>query len=210
MSEESVLSFRKLVSAMRTTEKEYWAHRDKKILRQSIELEKRVDDIIMKADGKDVPQNDNGTFFLLVAELRASTIQYFQEKKKPEPDKELVSTLFKTIKEKEAKIDKMLIRLKDEQIKKDGYIIQYHVMERMPRAHQARSIFSSSDEQLAQVELNDCYRHPDPPGTMYFICKKYLGKDGKPLPPEEIDKINNESTLKSGSVLKSQEHLLED
>lgn len=51
MSEESVLSFRKLVSAMRTTEKEYWAHRDKKILRQSIELEKRVDGIIMKADG---------------------------------------------------------------------------------------------------------------------------------------------------------------
>lgn len=82
MSEESALSFRKLVSAMRTTEKEYWAHRDKKMLRQSIELEKRVDDIILKADGSAVPQNDNGTFFLLVAELRASTIQYFQEKKK--------------------------------------------------------------------------------------------------------------------------------
>ena len=94
MSEESVLSFRKLVSAMRTTEKEYWAHRDKKILRQSIELEKRVDGIIMKADGNDVHQNDNGRFFLLVAELRASTIQYFQEKKKPQPDKELVNSLF--------------------------------------------------------------------------------------------------------------------
>lgn len=89
MSEESALSFRKLVSAMRTTEKEYWAHRDKKMLRQSIELEKRVDDIILKADGSAVPQNDNGTFFLLVAELRASTIQYFQEKKKAQPDKEL-------------------------------------------------------------------------------------------------------------------------
>ena len=86
MSEESVLSFRKLVSAMRTTENEYWAHRDKKMLRQSIELEKRVDGIIMKADGNDVPQNDNGTFFLLVAELRASSIQYFQEKKKLQPD----------------------------------------------------------------------------------------------------------------------------
>ena len=100
MSEESVLSFRKLVSAMRTTEKEYWAHRDKKMLRQSIELEKRVDGIIMKADGNDVPQNDNGTFFLLVAELRASTIQYFQEKKKAQPDKELVNSLFKTIRRK--------------------------------------------------------------------------------------------------------------
>lgn len=186
-----VLSFRKLVSAMRTTEKEYWAHRDKKMLRQSIELEKRVDGIIMKADGNDVPQNDNGTFFLLVAELRASTIQYFQEKKKPQPDNELVNSLFKTIKETEAKLDKMLIRLKDEQIKKDGYIIQYHVMERMPRAHQARSIFNSSDEQLANIELNDHYRHPDPPGTMYFICKKYLGKDGKQLPQEEVDKIIN-------------------
>lgn len=191
MSEESVLSFRKLVSAMRTTEKEYWAHRDKKMLRQSIELEKRVDSIIMKADGNDVPQNDNGTFFLLVAELRASTIQYFQEKKKPQPDKELVNSLFKTIKETEAKLDKMLIRLKDEQIKKDGYIIQYHVMERMSRANQARSIFNSSDEQLANIELNDHYRHPDPPGTMYFICKKYLGKDGKQLPQEEVDKIIN-------------------
>ena len=191
MSEESVLSFRKLVSAMRTTEKEYWAHRDKKMLHQSIELEKRVDGIIMKADRNDVPQNDNGKFFLLVAELRASTIQYFQEKKKLQPDKELVNSLFKTIKEKEAKIDKMLIRLKDEQIKKDGYIIQYHVMERMPRAHQARSIFNSSDEQLANIELNDHYRHPDPPGTMYFICKEYLGKNGKQLPHEELDKIIN-------------------
>lgn len=191
MSEESALSFRKLVSAMRTTEKEYWAHRDKKMLRQSIELEKRVDDIILKADGSAVPQNDNGTFFLLVAELRASTIQYFQEKKKPQPDKELVNTLFKTIKEKEAKIDKMLIRLQDEQIKKDGYSIHYQVMERQPRANQARPVFSSMDEQLAKIELDDLYRHPVPPGTMYFICKKYLGKDGKPLTEEEVDKIIN-------------------
>lgn len=191
MSEESVLSFRKLVSAMRTTEKEYWAHRDKKMLRQSIELEKRVDGIIMKADGNDVPQNDNGTFFLLVAELRASTIQYFQEKKKAQPDKELVNTLFNTIKEKEAKLDKMLIRLKDEQIKKDGYSIHYKVMERLPRANQARPVFSSMDEQLAKVELDNLYRHPDTPGTMYFICKKYLGKDGKPLSEEEVDKIIN-------------------
>ena len=194
MSEESALSFRKLVSAMRTTEKEYWAHRDKKMLRQSIELEKRVDDIILKADGSAVPQNDNGTFFLLVAELRASTIQYFQEKKKAQPDKELVNTLFKTIKEKEAKLDKMLIRLQDEQIKKDGYSIHYEVMERLPRAHQARKVFSSMDEQLAQVELDDLYRHPDHPGTMYFICKKYLGKDGKPLSEEEVDKIINNNS----------------
>lgn len=194
MSEESALSFRKLVSAMRTTEKEYWAHRDKKMLRQSIELEKRVDDIILKADGSAVPQNDNGTFFLLVAELRASTIQYFQEKKKAQPDKELVNTLFKTIKEKEAKLDKMLIRLQDEQIKKDGYSIHYLVMERLPRAHQARPVFSSMDEQLAKVELKDLYRHPDPPGTMYFICKKYLGKDGKPLSEEEVNKITNNNS----------------
>lgn len=85
----------------------------------------------------------------------------------------------------------MLLLLKDEQIKKDGYIIQYHVMERMPRAHQARSIFNSSDEQLANIELNFHHRHPDPPGTMYFICKEYLGKDGKELPQEELDKIIN-------------------
>lgn len=194
MSEESALSFRKLVSAMRTTEKEYWAHRDKKVLRQSIELEKRVDDIILKADGSDVPQNDNGNFFLLVAELRASTTQYFQEKKKAQPDKDIVHDLFKTIKEKEAKLDKMLIRLQDEQIKKDGYRIQYHVMERLPRAMQARSVFDSFDEQLAKIELNDFYRHPDPPGTMYFICKKYLGKDGKPLSDEEVNKITNNNS----------------
>lgn len=55
----------------------------------------------------------------------------------------------------------------------------------------ARSIFNSSDEQLANIELNDHYRHPDHPGTMYFICKEYLGKDGKQLPQEELDKIIN-------------------
>ena len=85
----------------------------------------------------------------------------------------------------------MLIRLQDEQIKKDGYSIHYQVMERLPRAHQARLVLSSMDEQLANGELDDLYRHPDPPGTMYFICKKYLGKDGKPLSQEEVDKIIN-------------------
>lgn len=189
MSEESALAFRKLVTSMRTSEKEYWAHRDKKTLRQSIELEKRVDDIILKATGKDVPQNDNGNFFLLVAELRATTIQYFQEKNKAQPVKEQVNSLFKSIKEKESKLDKMIVRMQEDQIKKDGYSIQYHVMERMPRAKQARSIFTSCDEHLAQVEVNELYRHPDPPGTMYFICKEYLGKDGKPLSEEVIDKI---------------------
>ena len=194
MSEESALSFRKLVSAMRTTEKEYWAHRDKKVLRQSIELEKRVDEIIMSADGSAVPQNANGTFFLEVAQLRADTTIYFREKKKPQPDKDKVRDLYDAIKKSEAKIDKMLVRFQDEQIKKQGYIIQYHVMERMPRAKEARTVFTSSDEQLAKIERDDYYNHPEPPGTMYFICKKYLGKDGKPLPPEEVDKIINNNS----------------
>lgn len=194
MSEESALSFRKLVSAMRTTEKEYWAHRDKKILRQSIELEKRVDDIILKADGADVPQNDNGTFFLEVAQLRADTIIYFQEKKKSQPDKDKVRDLYDAIKKSEAKIDKMLIHFQDEEIKKQGYVIQYHVMERFPKATKARSVFCSKDEQLAKIELNDRLRHIDPPGTMYFICKKYLGKDGKPLPEEDVDNITNNNS----------------
>lgn len=189
MSEESALAFRKLVSAMRTIEKEYWAHRDKKKLRQSIELEKRVDDIILKADASDVPQNDNGTFFILVAELRSATVQYFQEKKKSQPDKEFVGKLFKIIKEKEDQVDKQLVRLQEEQIKKDGYSIHYHVMELLPRTKQAHSVFSFMNKQLAMIELEDLQRHPDPPGTRYFLCKKYVDKDGKSLQPEEIDKV---------------------
>lgn len=197
MSEQSAIAFRKLVSAMRTTEKEYWEHRDKKMLRQAFELEKRVDDTIMKADGSSVPENDNGNFFILVAELRAANKQYFSEKKKPQPDKELINSLFATIKEKEAKVDKQLIRFADEEICKQGYCIQYHVMERMPRAREARSIYHSCDEQLAKIEMDEHYRHPDPPGTMYFICKKYIavvGKDGKPLVQQKANKnINNHS-----------------
>lgn len=189
MSEKSAIAFRKLVASMRTLEKEYWAHRDRKMLRQSIELEKRVDETILKADGSSVPDNDNGTFFLLVAELRAASIQYFSEKKKAQPDKELYTSLYKTIKEKEAAIDKQLIRFQDQQIEKDGYSIEWHVMERMPRARESRSIFKSADEQLAKIEMDEYYRHPDPPGTMYFLCKKYLGHDGKPLPQEEVDKF---------------------
>lgn len=190
MSEESANAFRKLVSAMRTTEKQYWAHRDKKVLRQSIELEKRVDDTIMKADGSSVPDNDNGNFFLLVANLRVTTKRYFQEKKKPQPDKDLVYELYDSIKKYEAKVDKMLIRLLDEQIKRDGYSIHYHVMERPPKAKKARSIFSSMDEQLAKAELNDHYRHPDPPGTMYFISKQYLDLKGNVISPEDLGSNN--------------------
>lgn len=192
MSEESALAFRKLVSAMRTTEKEYWKSRRRDLLKKSLELEKRVDEIIMKADGKDVPQNDNGNFFLAVAQLRADTNVYFHEKKQAYPDKDRINELYKGIKTSEAKIDKMLVRFQDEQIKKDGYTIWYDVMERPPRANQARSIYSSTDEQLANIELNDYYRHPDVPGTMYFICKKYVGKDGKTIPLEEIEnKMSN-------------------
>lgn len=194
MSEESVLAFHKLVASMRTLEKEYWAHREKGVLKKSIELEKRVDDTIMKADGKDVPQNENGTFFLLVAELRASTKQYFSEKKKTPPDKDLVKSLFKTIKEKESKIDKMLIRLQDEQIKRQGYLIEYHVMER-PYKGMAHSVYHSMDEQLANIELNDYLGHAEH-GTMYYTCKKYLSPDGKPLPQEQLDKIINNNNPK--------------
>ncbi len=152
MSEQAALAFRKLVASMRTLEKQYWAHRDKGVLRKSIELEKRVDDTIMKVDPQNVPQTDNGNFFILVAELRVATKQYFSEKKKPEPDKELVKTLFNTIKEKESKIDKQLIHFQEEDVRKQGYTIQYHVMER-PYKCPPHSLFQSTDEQLANVML---------------------------------------------------------
>lgn len=187
MSEQAALAFRKLVASMRTLEKKYWAHRDKSVLLQSIELEKRVDDTIMKVDPQKVPQTDYGNFFILVAELRVSTKQYFSEKKKPEPDKELVKTFFNTIKEKESKIDQQLIRFQDEDLRKRGYIIQHHVMER-PYKCPAHSLFHSTDEELANVMFNDYLRHPTP-GTMIFMMKKYIGKDGKPLSDEEIDKL---------------------
>ena len=187
MSEQAALAFRKLVASMRTLEKQYWARRDKGVLRQSIELEKRVDETIMKVEPKNVPETDNGNFFILVAELRVATKQYFSEKKKPDPDKELVKTLFNTIKEKEAKIDKQLIHFQEEDFRKQGYTIQYHVMER-PYKCPPHSLFQSTDEQLANVMFNDYLRHPSS-GTMIFMMKKYIGKDGKPLSDEEIDKL---------------------
>lgn len=187
MSEQAALAFRKLVASMRTLEKQYWAHRDKAALRKSIELEKRVDETIMKVDPKNVPQTDKGNFFILVAELRVATKQYFSEKKKPEPDKELVKTFFNTIKEKESKIDKQLIHFQEEDLRQRGYTIQYHVMER-PCKCPPHSLFQSTDEQLANVMFNDYLRHPSP-GTMIFMMKKYIGKDGKPLSDEEIDKL---------------------
>ena len=173
MSEKSALAFRKLVAAMRTTEKEYWAHRDRKLLEQSIELEKRVDEIIMKADGSDVPQNDNGTFFLEVAQLRATTKQYFHEKKKPTPNQDTINQLYQQIKSSEAIIDKMIIKFQDEQALKDGYIIKYHVMERYAHAKVAHSIYESTDEQLAKIELNHYHRRSTG-GVLYFMAKKYV------------------------------------
>lgn len=187
MSEQAALAFRKLVASMRTLEKQYWAHRDTAVLRKSIELEKRVDETIMKVDPQNVPQTDNGNFFILVAELRVATKQYFSEKKKPEPDKELVKNFFNTIKEKESKIDKQLIHFQEEDLRQRGYTIQYHVMER-PYKCPPHSLFQSTDEQLANVMFNDYLRHPSP-GTMIFMMKKYIGKDGKPLSDEEIDKL---------------------
>lgn len=171
MSEESALAFRKLVAAMRTTEKKYWETRDKRFLRQSIELEKRVDGIIMAANGKDVPENENGNFFLGVAQLRVSTKEYFSAKKEYPPDKEKTNNLFQEVKKWERKVDKKLVYFQDEQARKDGFVIHYHVMERMFNQEEAHSVFSSSDERLAQIELNDYLRRAHH-GTMYFLAKK--------------------------------------
>lgn len=88
MSEESAKAFHKLVSAMRTSQKEFWRTRNKYALKQSIELEKRVDETIMEANASDVPDNENGKFFLEVAQLRTTTKLYFAEKKKRDADKE--------------------------------------------------------------------------------------------------------------------------
>lgn len=193
MSEQSALAFRKLVAAMRTSQKEYWAHRDKGVLKQSIELEKRVDEIIMKVDPADIPETDYGNFFVLVAELRVTTKQYFSEKKKVNPDKDLVRDLFATIKEKETKVDKQIIHFQDEDIRKQGYCIQYHVMER-PRKCPAHSVFDSTDEQLTNIMYNNFLRNSEP-GTLYFMAKKYIGKDGLPIPPEEIEKLSNKQDV---------------
>lgn len=83
MSEEKAIAFHKLVAEMRTNQREFWKTRDKDLLKKSIELEKRVDEIILHADGNDVPEDDNGSFFLEVAQLRANSRQYFQLKKIP-------------------------------------------------------------------------------------------------------------------------------
>lgn len=71
MSEEKAIAFHKLVAEMRTNQREFWKTRDKDLLKKSIELEKRVDEIILHADGNDVPEDENGSFFLEVAQLRA-------------------------------------------------------------------------------------------------------------------------------------------
>lgn len=171
MSEESALAFCKLVAAMRTTEKKYWETRDKRLLRQSIELEKRVDGVIMAANGNDVPENENGKFFLGVAQLRVSTKEYFSAKKEYPPDKVRVNELFQQVKEWERKVDKKLEYFQDEQARKDGFVIQWHVMERRFNQEEAHSIFSSSDEHLAKIELDDYLRRAHH-GTMYFLAKK--------------------------------------
>lgn len=174
MSEQGALAFHKLVGAMRTTEKEYWAHRDKQVLRKAFELEGRVDDIIAKVDAGNVPESKNGEFFKEVALLRSTTKEYFALKKSETGDKEAINGKYKTIKASEAKIDKMLVAFQDEQALRDGYRIEWHVMEKLPRANEAHSIFNSMDEQLARIELNNFMRRPPIPGTMYYMAKKYI------------------------------------
>jgi hypothetical protein len=173
MSEESAKAFHKLVSAMRTSQKEFWRTRNKYALKQSIELEKQVDETIMEASASDVPDNENGKFFLEVAQLRTTTKLYFAEKKKCDADKEKINAWFKSIKEGETKVDKMLVKWFDELAIKEGKRIVWHVMERFPNAKEARSIFDNTDEQMARIELNDHLRKPACPGTMYFIAKEY-------------------------------------
>lgn len=173
MSEESALAFRKLVAEMRFTQKKYWETRDNKLLRKSIELEKRVDDIIMKVKGSDVPNNKNGKFFLKVAELRVASKEYFAAKKEYPPDKEKIGDFYEAVKIRNHFIDKQLEHFQDDEDRKNGYVVQYHVMERYPRQKNAHSVFCSSDENFAKAELNDYLRRASR-GVMYFMAKKKI------------------------------------
>ena len=175
MSKESVLAFRKLVAEMRFTQKRYWETRDNNLLRKSLELEKRVDDIIMKAKGSDVPNDKNGLFFLKVAELRVASKEYFAAKKEYPPDKAKIGDLFEKVKMLSFLVDKRLEHFQDEEDRKNGYVVQYHVMERYPRQKKAHSVFCSSEENLVKAELNDYLRRASG-GVMYF-----MGKTKKPI-----------------------------
>lgn len=175
MSEESALAFRKLVAEMRFTQKNYWETRDNKILRKSLELEKRVDDVVMKAKGSDVPNNKKGKFFLDVAKLRVASKEYFAAKKEYPPNKAKVGDFFEKVKWLNHTVDKQLEHFQDEEDRKNGYVVQYHVMERYPRQQKAHSIFSSSDENLVKAEL-DGYLRRASGGVMYF-----MGKTKKPI-----------------------------
>lgn len=185
MSEQSAIAFRKLVSAMRTSQKKYWDTRSKYALKQSIELEKRVDEIIARVGTDNVPDNDNGKFFLSVARCRASTKDYFTQKKANTPDKERIKVLFKEVKDQESKIDQSLEQWNDETARKEGKAIVWHVMERMPKAKEAKSVFDTPDEQEAKIYLNDYYRTQPIPGAFYYICKEYKERAKQPTTQQQ-------------------------
>ena len=173
MSEDRAIAFHKLVAAMRTSEKEFWSKRSKFALQQSIELEKRVDEIISHVDTKSVPDSDNGKFFLEVAKLRNNSKSYFAEKKKSSPDTEKVHALFASIKESENLIDKLLVKWQDQQAIREGKRIKWTIMERFARG-EPHPCYTTYDEQLARINYNDYLRRPSPGGgCMYFLTKEY-------------------------------------
>lgn len=173
MSEDRAIAFHKLVAAMRTSEKEFWKSRSKYALRQSIELERRVDGIISQVDSKSVPDSDNGKFYLAVSHLRNASDLYFAEKKKSSPDPEQKKLLFKTVREYETLVDNLLVKWQDKQAILAGKRIKWTIMERFARS-EAHPCFSTYNEQLARIHYNDYLRRPSPGGgCMYFLTKEY-------------------------------------
>lgn len=186
MSQSSIEKFHDLVGAMRSNEKSYWNTREHKYLANSKYYEGEIDKIVQKAKASDVPDNDNGTFFLVVAQLRLSTKQYFAEPKGTDKKKQL----FKEVKEFESLIDKMLIQFKHQRAKELGYEVRYCLMELIKGANKAFELESSADEDFIKAQLNEAIRRPPTPRARYYEATKYIPTPEKrqQCTPEQIQK----------------------
>lgn len=184
MSLSAVEKFHFLVGAMRTNEKSFWSTREHKYLVNSKYYEGEVDKIVQKAQASDVPDNDNGKFFLAVAELRLSTKQYFAQPKGTDKKKQL----FKKVQEQEKHIDKMLIQFKDQRAKQLGYSVTWNLMQVVRGAKKAVKMLGSEDEAFVKVHLDECIDKPPIPGARYFMCKEYVPtpEKRKKCTPEQI------------------------
>lgn len=163
--------FIELVAAMRTDQKQFFLLRDRAGYLRTREAERKVDKALTEIE-------DGGDNFIKdVRLLRATSLEYFKQKRTFAPDRDMVKMLFRQIRTLEYATDRRISDYRDEQARARGMRVVWCVKAWREEVRGVKTVFESSDRREAEIELDDLNDKGD--GHTVFTLKREERPYGK-------------------------------